>query len=173
MEIHICTLVNSDSSIRLTRKRRRRQKRQDCSPASMLPSSDYKDRESVPVANLAIEIYIGRIRLSVSTASRTYELSEETTWHPSVRTNFIRLGSVSTNRKNGFIRETCCRYGLTVRKYWAQSNIFRTYGRVSRGLFPRIRRYGLGRHQVKVWVADDRQQCQVHRVVLSTNYIKW
>ena len=61
----------------------------------MLPSSDYADRESVPVANLAIAIYIGRIRQSVSTTSRSYELSEETTLHPSVRTHFIRLGSVT------------------------------------------------------------------------------
>ena len=27
------------------------------------------------------------------------------TWHPSVRTDFIRLGSVTTNRKNGLTRE--------------------------------------------------------------------
>ena len=28
-------------------------------------------------------------------------------------------------------------------KFLAQSNVFRAYGRVSRGLFPRVRRYGL------------------------------
>ena len=33
-------------------------------------------------------------------------------------------------------------YELTARKYWAQSNVFRTYGRVSRGLSPRVRKYG-------------------------------
>ena len=42
---------------------------------------------------------VGRIRLSVSTASRTYELWEETHVTP-FRTDFIRLGSVTTNRKN-------------------------------------------------------------------------
>ena len=52
------------------------------------------------------------------------------------------------NRKNGLTGEQLavgpgCRYGLTVRKYWDQSNVFRTYGRVSRGLFPRVPRYGL------------------------------
>ena len=47
----------------------------------------------------------GRIRLSVSTASRTYELSEETHVTHSVRTDFIRLGSVATNRKNGLTGE--------------------------------------------------------------------
>ena len=41
------------------------------------------------------------------------------------------------------MRTTCCRYVLTVCKYWAQSNVFRTYGRATRGSFPRVPRYGL------------------------------
>ena len=43
----------------------------------------------------------GRIRLPVNTASRTYELSQKT----HVRCDFIRLGSVTTNRKNGLAGE--------------------------------------------------------------------
>ena len=45
----------------------------------------------------------GRIRLSISTASRTSR--KRPTWHPSVCTYFIRLGSVTTNRKKGLTGE--------------------------------------------------------------------
>ena len=40
--------------------------------------------------------YLQKVRQSVPTNSR-----KRPTWHPSVRTNFIRLGSVTTNRKDG------------------------------------------------------------------------
>ena len=41
----------------------------------------------------------GRIRLSVNTASCTYEIRKRPTWYPSVCTDFIRLGFVTINRK--------------------------------------------------------------------------
>ena len=50
--------------------------------------------------------------------------------------DFIQLGSVTTNRTNGLTGEKLAvgTDGLTVRKYRAQSNVFRhgTYGRVTR-----------------------------------------
>ena len=48
---------------------------------------------------------IGHIRLSVSTTNHTYELSKWPAWHSFARIDFIRLGSVTTNRKNGLIGE--------------------------------------------------------------------
>ena len=87
---------------------------------------------------------IGRIRLSVSTASRTYELSDETHVTPFCTYRFHSTGLCNYKPyERTYRRIACCRYGLTARKYWAQSNVFRTYGRVSRGLFLRVRRYGL------------------------------
>ena len=50
-------------------------------------------------------IYSGRIWLSVGTASCTYKLSKVSMWHPSAWIDFIRLGSVTINRKNGFTEE--------------------------------------------------------------------
>ena len=47
----------------------------------------------------------GHIRLSVSTASRTYELSEDTHVTHFVRTDFIGLGFVTTDRKNGLTED--------------------------------------------------------------------
>ena len=86
---------------------------------------------------------------TVRTASRPTNSRNRPTWHhPSVHMDFIRLGSVTTNCKNGLTgNTTCCRYGLSVRKYvyWAQSNVFRTYGRMSRGLFPIAPSSGRGR----------------------------
>ena len=85
----------------------------------------------------------GGIRLSLNTESSTYRLSEETHVNPSVRTDFIRLGSVTTNRKNGLTREQLAVLTGSRSVSTGQWKVFRTYGRVSRGLFPRIRRYGL------------------------------
>ena len=59
----------------------------------------------VPTRVKVCETDTGRIRLSVSTSSRTYELSEDTYVNPSILTHFIRLGSVTTNRKNGLTGE--------------------------------------------------------------------
>ena len=87
---------------------------------------------------------IGRIRLSVSTTNRTYELSGMT--------------HVTAFRKNGKHSTGPSTYGpwvrtysewisrmfvLTVCSYKAQSNEICTYGRVSRGSLPRVRRYDL------------------------------
>ena len=82
--------------------------------------------------------------LSFSTASRTYELSEETHVTPFHTYRFHSTGLCNYKpQERTYRRTTCCRYRLTVRKYWVQSNVFHIYGRVSRGLFPRVRRYGL------------------------------
>ena len=48
---------------------------------------------------------IGRIGLSVSRQSVPTNSRKRPTWHPSVRTYFIRMGSVTTNRKNGLTGE--------------------------------------------------------------------
>ena len=87
---------------------------------------------------------IGRIRLSVSRANRTYELSG--------------IIHVTLLRKYGKYSTGPCTYGpwvrtysklfscksvLTVCSYRAQSNEIYAYGRVSRGSLPRVRRYGL------------------------------
>ena len=89
-------------------------------------------------------LFIGRIGLSFSTASRTYELSEETHVTPFHTYRFHSTGLCNYKpQERTYRRTTYCRYRLTVRKYCVQSNVFHTYGRVSRGLFPRVRRYGL------------------------------
>ena len=87
---------------------------------------------------------IGRIRLSISTINRTYELSGITHVTP-----FRSCGKHSTGP---------CTYGpwvhtyskllywksvLTVFSYRAQSNEIDTKTRVSRGALPRVRRYGV------------------------------
>ena len=88
--------------------------------------------------------HIGCVRLPVSTASRTYKLSEETDVTPFCTCRFHSTGLCKYKaEERTYRRKTCCRYGLTVRKYWAQSHVFRTYRWVSRGLFSRVRRYGL------------------------------
>ena len=48
--------------------------------------------------------HIGRIGLSVSKAVLTNSWKRPT-WHPYVRTDFIRLGPVATNRENGLTGE--------------------------------------------------------------------
>ena len=87
---------------------------------------------------------IGRIRLSVSTVNRTYELSGIT--HV---TSFRKYGKHSTapSTYGPWVR-TCsklfsCKSVLTVCSYRAQSNEIHTYARVSRGSIPRVSRYGL------------------------------
>ena len=70
---------------------------------TLLGDSNCRDIHPHLMRWLSQDVKNGRIRLSVSTASRTYELSEET--HVTWRTDFIRLGSVATNRKNGLTGE--------------------------------------------------------------------
>ena len=85
----------------------------------------------------------GRIRLCVSSANRTYELSGITHVTP-----FRRYGKHSTGPSTygPWVRTYklfSCKSVLTVCSYRAQSNEIYTYGRVSRGSLPRVRRYGL------------------------------
>ena len=86
----------------------------------------------------------GRIRLSVSTVNRTYELSGKTHVTP-----FRKYGKHSTGPSTyGLWARTysklfSCKPVLMVCSYGAQSNEICTYGRVSRGTIPRVRRYGL------------------------------
>ena len=86
----------------------------------------------------------GRIRLSVSTVNRTYELSGITHVTP-----FRKYGKHSTGPSTygpwtrTYSKLFSCKPVLTVCSYGAQSNEICTYGRVSRGTIPRVRRYGL------------------------------
>ena len=87
---------------------------------------------------------IGRIRLSVSTVNRTYELSGITHVTP-----FRKYGKHSTGSSTygpwarTYSKLFSCKPVHTVCSYGAQSNEICTYGRVSRGTIPRVRRYGL------------------------------
>ena len=84
---------------------------------------------------------IGRIRLSVSTVNHTYELSGIT--HV---TSFCKYGKHSTGPSTyrpwvrTYGKLFSCKSVLTVSNYRAQSNEIHTYGRVSRGSLPRVRR---------------------------------
>ena len=86
----------------------------------------------------------GRIRLSVSTLNRTYELSGIT--HVTL---FPKYGKHSTGPSSygpwvrTYSKSFSCKPVLTVCSYRAQSNEIFTYGEVSRGSVPRVRRYGL------------------------------
>ena len=86
----------------------------------------------------------GRIRLSVSTINRTCELSGIT--HV---TSFRKYGKHSTRPSTygpcvrTYSKLFSCQSVLTLCSYRAQSNEIPTYGRVSRGSIPRVRRYGL------------------------------
>ena len=86
----------------------------------------------------------GCIRLSVSTVNRTYELSGITHVTP-----FRKYGKHSTGPSTygpwarTYSKLFSCKPVLTVCSYGAQSNEICTYGRVSRGTIPRVRRYGL------------------------------
>ena len=86
----------------------------------------------------------GRIRLSVSTVNRTYELSGIT--HVTL---FPKYGKHSTGPSTygpwvrTYSKSFSCKPVLTVCSYRAQSNEIFTYGEVSRGSVPRVRRYGL------------------------------
>ena len=88
--------------------------------------------------------YIGRIRLSVSTVNRTYELPGIT--HV---TSFRKYEKHSTgpNTNGPWVRTYSklfsCKFVLTVSSYRAQWNEIHTYGRVSPGSIPRVRRNGL------------------------------
>ena len=90
---------------------------------------------------------IGRIRLSVSTVNRTYELSGITHVTP-----FRKYGKHSTGPStcgpwartySTYSKLFSCKPVLTIWSYGAQSNEICTYGRVSRETIPRVRRYGL------------------------------
>ena len=89
-------------------------------------------------------LYIGRIRLSVSTVNRAYELSGIT--HVTL---FPKYGKHSTGPSTygpwvrTYSKSFSCKPVLTVCNYRAQSNEILTYGEVSRGSVPRVRRYGL------------------------------
>ena len=89
-------------------------------------------------------LVIGRIRLSVSTVNRNFELSGLTQVTP-----FRKYGKHSTGsstygpRVRTYTKLFSCKSVLTVCSYRAQSNEFCTYGRVSRGSLPRVRRYDL------------------------------
>ena len=84
----------------------------------------------------------GRIRLSVSTVNRTYELSGITHVTP-----FRKYGKHSTGPStygpwvHTYSKLFFCKSVLVVCS--SQSNEICTYGRVSRGSLPRVRRYGL------------------------------
>ena len=87
---------------------------------------------------------IGRIRLSVSTVNRTYELSGITHVTP-----FRKKGKHSTGPSTyglwvrTYSKLFSCKPALTVCRYGTQSNEICTYGRVSRGTLPRVRMYAL------------------------------
>ena len=93
---------------------------------------------------MLITKHIGRIRLSVSTVNRTYELSGIT--HVTL---FPKYGKHSTGPSTygpwvrTYSKSFSCKPVLTVCSYRAQSNEIFTYGEVSRGSVPRVRRYGL------------------------------
>ena len=86
----------------------------------------------------------GRIRLFVSTVNRTYEFSGIT--HVTL---FPKYGKHSTGPSaygpwvRTYSKSFSCKPVLTVCSYRAQSNEIFTYGEVSRGSVPRVRRYGL------------------------------
>ena len=86
----------------------------------------------------------GRIRLSVSTVNRTYELSGITHVTP-----FRKYGKHSTGPSTcgpwarTYSKLFSCKPVLTIWSYGAQSNEICTYGRVPRETIPRVRRYGL------------------------------
>ena len=96
------------------------------------------------ITNSRAIIDIGRIRLSVSAVNRTYELSGKTHVTP-----FRKYGKHSTGPSTygpwprTYSKLFSCKPVLTVCSYGAQSNEICTYGRVSRGTIPRVRRYGL------------------------------
>ena len=99
----------------------------------------------MPYGMIALGRYVnGRIRLSVSTVNRTYELSGIT--HVTL---FPKYGKHSTGPSTygpwvrTYSKSFSCKPLLTVCSYRAQSNVIFTYGRVSRGSVPRVRRYGL------------------------------
>ena len=89
-------------------------------------------------------LYNGRIRLSVSTVNRTYELSG-ITHVTSFRKYGKHLSGPSTYGSwlRTYSKLFSCKSVLTVCSYRAQSNEIHTYGRVSHGSIPRVRRYGL------------------------------
>ena len=86
----------------------------------------------------------GRIRLSVSTVNRTYELSGIT--HVTL---FLKYGKHSTGPSTygpwvrTYSKSFSCKPVLTVCSHRAQSNEICTYVRVSSGSVPRVRRFGL------------------------------
>ena len=87
---------------------------------------------------------IGRIRLSVSTVNRTYELTGITHVTP-----FRKYGKHSTGPSTygawvrTYSKLFSCKSVLTVCSYRAQANEICTYGRLSRGSLARVRGYGL------------------------------
>ena len=99
---------------------------------------------SLWVATIPSTVNTGRIRLSVSTVNRTYELSGITHVTP-----FRKYGKHSTGPSTygpwarTYSKLFSCKPVLTVCSYGAQSNEICTYGRVSGGTIPRVRRYGL------------------------------
>ena len=74
------------------------------------------------------------VRLAVPPNSR-----RGPTWRPSVRTDHSAGLCNCGPWERTYRRITSCRCGLTVRKCWARSALFRACGGVSRGLFPRFR----------------------------------
>ena len=66
----------------------------------------------------------GRIRLSVSTESRTYELFKVThvTTFPTYRCHSTGLCNYKRWERT-CRRKICCSYALTARKYWTQSTV--------------------------------------------------
>ena len=82
------------------------------------------------------------IRPFVSTVNRTYKLPR-TTCHPSIRADFIRLGSVTANRKNGLTGEQLA-VGTDSRSVGTGSSRILSVlmEGCHVGLFPRVRTYG-------------------------------
>ena len=87
----------------------------------------------------------GRIRLLVSTVNRTYELSGII--HVTPFPCFRKYGKHSTGPSiygpwvRTYSKLFSCKSVFTIFSYKAQSNEICTYGRVSRGSLPRVRRY--------------------------------
>ena len=96
-----------------------------------------------PYSSTYKKSHIGRIELSVSTASSTYELSEVTHLAPFCTYKFHSTG-LCNYRKNGLTQEQLAVGTDSRSKSTGPSrSVFSRYGRVSHGLFPRVRKYDL------------------------------
>ena len=123
--------------------------------------------------------WVGRLTCAEKSGQREYigTCPEKKVWNSVSGKYRTSLHLVTKNHKNGLTGEQLavgmdsrsiltvhrCGLWLTVREYWAQSNVFRSYGRVSHGLFPRVRRYGLLIYG----------QCECDLCICAELYIRW